>query len=77
MTCYIYIYIILNIIIIHIYIYLYIYYNYIYIYIYIYYFENYIFSKVLKFADDTKVFRQVKMIQINTVYRLIKNGKCY
>ena len=33
--------------------------------------EDDISSKVLKFADDTKVFRKVKMIQINKVYGMI------
>ena len=28
-------------------------------------------SKVLKFADDTKVFRTVKLIQIKTLYKMI------
>ena len=33
--------------------------------------EDDISSKVLKFPDDTKVFRMVLMIQINKVYRMI------
>ena len=33
--------------------------------------EDDISSKVLKFADDMKVFRKVKMIQINKVYGMI------
>ena len=33
--------------------------------------EDDISSKVLKFADDTKIFRKVTMIQINKVYRMI------
>ena len=30
-----------------------------------------IFSKVLKFADDTKVFTRLQIIQIYTVHRMI------
>ena len=33
--------------------------------------EDDISNKVLKFSDDTKVFRKVPMIQINKVYRMI------
>ena len=33
--------------------------------------EDDISSKVLKFADDTKVFKRLQMIQINKVYRMI------
>ena len=45
----------------------------IYIYIYIHDLEDDISSKVLKFADDTKVFRKVTndTDQINKVYRMI------
>ena len=36
------------------------------------YLEDDISNKVLKFADDAKVFRKLIMIQINKVYRLVK-----
>ena len=28
-------------------------------------------SKVLKFADDTKVFRKIKVMQIDSIYKMI------
>ena len=41
------------------------------IYIYINDFEDYISSKVLKFADDTKYSERLLMLQINKIYRMI------